>query len=110
MLMEKVFSTAVSTFCIALGVILGGTFLGALGAFLVNRPPLYSMIEIAERIKIWALFVALGDIFTVVRNIERGFLRGHPDNIVKQLLIILSAFLGAHIGYMLIVFLVGGNE
>ena len=61
--MSTTLTTLVTTFFIALGVILGGSVLGAVAGFLsAGQPPFYSIVELAERLKIWALVSALGDL------------------------------------------------
>lgn len=108
--MPSIYSTLITTFFIALGVILGGSTLGALAAFLsTQQPPLYTMLELAEKLKIWALVAALGGSFGAFKAIEIGFLSGQPAEIFKQLALITSAFSGAHLGYLLLKYSLGGN-
>jgi hypothetical protein len=103
--------TLVTTFFIALGVILGGSFLGSMAGFLsAGEPPFYTLVELAEKLKIWALVSALGGTFTAFRAIEIGFLSGQPAEIFKQLALIICAFGGAHLGYIIIKSCFGGNS
>ncbi|HET6871926.1 MAG TPA: YtrH family sporulation protein [Sporolactobacillaceae bacterium] len=88
--------TAIMNFWIAFGVLIGGTMVGGIGAFLVNKPPLYTMIEISARLKIWAVVSAMGGSMDALENLERGFLGGTPTEVVKQLLLIVAAMTGAH--------------
>lgn len=99
---ERFLVTLLLTFCVALGVSLGGSLMGSLGAALLHRPPLKTMLELAGELKIWALVAALGGTFGVIRTFEAGVLGKHFIDLFKQLLIIGSAFLGAHLGYLLI--------
>lgn len=96
-------------FCVACGVMLGGCLLGGLGAFLLGQPPMENIKILAGKLKIWALVAAIGGTFDTITAIERGFLGGSPADIVKQLLFILSAFLGAHSGTKMIQWFVGGD-
>ena len=99
-----------TTFLIALGVILGGSTLGSLGSVIFERqPPFHTLMELAEKLKIWALVTALGGTFTPFKAIELGFLSGQPAEIFKQLALIICAFGGAHIGYLLLKYSYGGN-
>ncbi|MGI5876740.1 MAG: YtrH family sporulation protein [Dethiobacteria bacterium] len=108
--MSSVPAALVTTFFIALGVILGGSVLGSLGSFLAaEQPPFYTILELAEKLKIWALVSALGGTFTAFRVIEIGFLSGQPAEVLKQLALILCAFGGAHTGYLLLKACLGGN-
>ncbi len=107
--MPAIFPTLITTFFIALGVILGGSTLGSLSAFLFLRePPLHTILGLAEKLKIWALVAALGGSFGAFRAIETSFFSGQPTEIFKQLALITSAFGGAHLGYLLLKYSLGG--
>lgn len=99
---DRFLVTLVLTFCVALGVNLGGSLVGSLGAALLNRPPLKTMQELAVELKIWALAAALGGTFGVIKTFEAGVMGRHFAYLTKQLFIVGSAFLGAHIGYLII--------
>lgn len=107
--MDNFFHTLIYNFFIALGVILGGSIIGSLGAVFCQEPPLKVMVDMAGKLKIWALVSAIGGTFTTIKIIETGFFDGQMSNIIKQFLFILSAFYGSHLGYLLIVFLAEGN-
>ena len=96
-------------FLIALGVVLGGVFYGSLSTLITEQPPLHTMVELAEKLKIWGLVAALGGTFPALKALEVGFLDGQITSIVKQILLLLSAFWGAHAGYLIILSLVGGD-
>jgi hypothetical protein len=106
---DRFIVTLLLTFCVALGVNLGGSLMGSLGAVLLHRPPLKTMLELSGELKIWALVAALGGTFGVIRTFEAGVLGKQFIDLVKQLLIIGSAFLGAHLGYLIIMSL-GGDR
>ncbi|TCP32083.1 sporulation protein YtrH [Scopulibacillus darangshiensis] len=95
-------STAIMNFFIAFGVIIGGCFIGGIGAFLVSRPPLSEMNNLADSMKIWAVVTAIGGTFDVIDRLEKGFLDGTPIEVVKHLLLIVSAMSGAHTAAMII--------
>lgn len=94
---------------ISFGVILGGTLIGSLGAVFAGQVPGHSIMELAGKLKVWALVTALGGTFDTIKAIEAGFLGWQLGNIAKQILQILSAFLGAHAGYLLLNYLGGGK-
>lgn len=94
--------TLILDFLIALGVVVGGASLGALSALITLRPPLHVMADLAERLKIWGLVAALGGTFPAIRTLETGLFDGQLGVVARQVTIILSAFLGAHLGYILI--------
>lgn len=95
-------STAIMNFFIAFGVILGGCLIGGIGAFLVSKPPMSAMNNLTVSLKIWAVVAAIGGTFDTITNIEKGFLDGTPAEVVKHLLLIVSAMTGAHTGTMII--------
>jgi hypothetical protein len=95
----------IHSFFIALGVLLGGTLIGAIGAFLAGEPPLTKMFEFANSLKIWALVAAIGGTFDAFYSFERGIIQGETRDIVRQVLLIISAMGGAQTGWLLITWL-----
>ncbi len=102
-------STATLEFFIALGVVVGGATIGTLSTLLTGRPPLYTMADLASKLKIWAMVAALGGTFSTIRAIESGFLGGQLSVVIKQVILILFAFGGSHIGYLLVLLLTKGE-
>lgn len=96
-------------FLIALGVVLGGVLLGGIGAFLFDDYPMYKMIRLAEQLKIWAMVAAIGGTIDTIRHFEVSILGGNINLALQQLMIIVSAFLGAHLGTILIRWLIQGE-
>lgn len=99
----------IRAFLIALGVVVGGSLVGSLSSICTDGLPLSTMAILAQRLKIWAMAAALGGTFATIENIEAGLLQGHPQLVLKQLLFVCSCFLGAHLGYLLMVNLAGGK-
>ncbi|MFM1654407.1 YtrH family sporulation protein [Brevibacillus sp. B_LB10_24] len=87
----------IMTFFVAYGIVVGGTLTGGIGAFLINKPSLLTMHELATQLKIWGLVGALGGTFDSFYQIEKIFF-GNFSPVAKQLLLIFAAFLGAHCG------------
>ncbi len=108
--MQKLVDTLVLNVFISCGVILGGTLMGSLGAVFTGRAPGYSMLELADKLKIWALVAAMGGTFDTLKAIETGILVWQLGSIAKQVLLILSSFVGAHVGYLFLVYLAGGGS
>lgn len=94
--MRAFFATAIMNYCIAFGVIIGGCIIGGIGAFFVSQPPFSEMSRLASTMKIWAVVTAIGGTFDTIENLERGFLNGSPFEVLKHLLLIASAMVGAH--------------
>lgn len=93
----------------ALGVVLGGAWVGALSTALTTGSPLATMRELAEGLRLWAIVAALGGTFQVIRMIESGLFSGELLGLARQVLVIVSAFLGAYTGYWAVRVLAGGR-
>ena len=59
------------------------------------------MLVFGEQLKLWAIIVALGGTFSF-EVLELRLLKGEITSVIKQVLYILSAFAGAHTGYILL--------
>ena len=85
-------------FLIALGIVVGACTFAGIGAVINDHPPVKTMMDIADSIKIWAVAVALGGTFSSFEIIEQGILKGEVRSIIKQLIYILTALIGANTG------------
>ncbi|MCF6094627.1 YtrH family sporulation protein [Microaerobacter geothermalis] len=103
------FITVALDFFVAFGVVLGGSILGGISAFLTHQPPMDTMADLAEKLKIWALVAAIGGTFDPIYELEKGFMSGEMSPVIKQVLYILSAFYGAHVGTQVIKWIVKGE-
>ncbi|MFW5981109.1 MAG: YtrH family sporulation protein [bacterium] len=99
----------IPVFFIALGVVLGGTFIGSIGGIIIQESPLKIMVNIADDLKLYAIISAIGGTFTNLRMLEGVFLKGDLLVIIQQFLMLLSAFLGAQLGYWIIIVFCGGR-
>ncbi|ARK31707.1 YtrH family sporulation protein [Halalkalibacter krulwichiae] len=107
MLSRELLATLIVDFFVAFGVIIGGAIIGGIGAFLIGKPPLSVIHDLAGSLKIWAIVAAIGGTFDAITNIERGLFYGTHDDIFKTGFMILAALCGAHSGTVLIQWLVG---
>ena len=89
-------------YSIAFGVVLGASMLAGISAALTLQPPSNTMRSIAENIKIWAVVAAVGGTIDPIRAIESNILVGELNPVIKQILLIASAFLGAYTGTRLV--------
>lgn len=87
---------------IAFGVIVGASICAGLAAIVNNHPPIKTMVNVADSLKVWAVAVALGGTFQSIEVLDQGLLRGEIRSIAKQLVYIISALIGANAGYGLI--------
>jgi len=107
--MSKFIFTIFLDFFVAMGVVIGGSFFGALISLLLGQPPIHTLRVLAEQLKIWGLVAALGGTFDSFRILESGVFEGEINILIKQILYIGSAILGAHIAYLLIQWLIEGE-
>lgn len=107
MLNREFLATIIIDFFVAFGVIIGGAIIGAIGAFLIGKPPLAVMQNLAGNLKIWAIVAAIGGTFDAITSIERGLFEGTHDDIFKTGFMIFAALCGAQAGTSLIQWLVG---
>jgi hypothetical protein len=89
-------------FFIAFGIVLGGSLMGGISAVIFLESPSNTMERIAGNIKIWAMVAAVGGTIDPLRLIETHFLDGYLSPAIKQILFFISAFIGAHLGFLLI--------
>ncbi|GGH86729.1 hypothetical protein JOD43_003664 [Pullulanibacillus pueri] len=95
-------SSAIMNFLIAMGLLIGGCLLSGIGAMFVSKPPLFTMNEFADKLKIWAIVAAIGGTFDTIDDLENSFFGGAPGELVKHLLLIGSAMTGAHTASLII--------
>lgn len=99
---ERFIVSFIHCFFIAFGVIVGGTVIGSIGAFLTGEAPITAMNRIAQSLKIWAIVAAIGGTFDAIENFQKGFLDGSTLDLFKQLMFIISAMVGVKAGILLI--------
>lgn len=108
--MSTFLSKAILDFFIAFGIVLGGAMVGGIGAVISLQPPTQTMLDIADRIKIWALAAAVGGTIDPMRVIESNFFVGNLSPAIKQILFLVFAFLGAHAGSELVKWVCNGRR
>jgi Sporulation protein YtrH len=96
----------ITSYFIALGVILGGSLLGGFASFLIGDPPFYWLSRFSDSLRIWAIVAAIGGTFDAFYSFERGIFAGDMKEIVKQILLILFAMGGAQTGAIILKWLV----
>lgn len=99
---ERFFVTFIHCFFISFGVMIGGSLLGSIGAFITGSSPLHAMDRISQSLKIWAIVAAIGGTFDAIENFQKGFLDGETLDLFKQLMFILSAMIGVKTALLLI--------
>ncbi|MGO4888697.1 YtrH family sporulation protein [Anaerobacillus sp. MEB173] len=102
---REVLATLITNYFVAFGVVMGGAIVGGIGAFLIGKPPLHTIYELSNSLKIWALVAAIGGTFDAITSLERGILNGLHGDLFKTLLMIFAAMSGAHTGTSLITWL-----
>jgi hypothetical protein len=100
--MNRFFTQATLDFFVAFGVVLGASMLAGMAALFLWQPPQATMLDIAGRIKIWAVVVAIGGSIDPIRVIESHVAEGYLSPAVMQIAYIMFAFLGAHLASELV--------
>ncbi len=108
--MQAFLPKLVLVFFTAFGIMLGASMMGSLAAFLMREQPVATMLTLVKDIKIWAIVAAIGGSFSTFEILETGIFQGEIRMVAKQLLFILSSFMGTHLGYLLVVSLAGGKK
>lgn len=99
---EPFMSLFIWSYFTSLGIILGGSLIGAFAGFLIGKSPLYVMHTLSNSLKIWAIVGAIGGTFDTFYSFERGLFEGTTKDVFKQILLILSAMGGAQTGALII--------
>jgi len=99
---ERFFVSVFHCFFIAFGIVIGGSLIGSIGAFATGDAPLTAIGRIAKGLRIWAIVAAIGGTFDAIATFERGVLGGSSMDIIKQILIILSAMGGVKIAIIVL--------
>jgi hypothetical protein len=109
--MSSFLADMIMYFGISFGVVLGGSMLSGIAAVLTLQSPTEKMLLISENIKIWAMVAAVGGTIDPIRYIESHVAEGHLNPAIKQILLIVVAFIGAQMGTALIQAICkGGNH
>ncbi|MDP5274407.1 YtrH family sporulation protein [Chengkuizengella axinellae] len=109
--MGNLLTKMITDYMIAFGVVLGASLMAGIAATLTLQPPSFTMQEVAKNVKIWAVVVAIGGTIDPLRLIESNVIDGQLSPAIKQILQIISAFMGAQAGTALMLWLSdGGNS
>lgn len=108
--METFEHKVVLIFFSALGIMLGATLMGSLGAVLVREPPVATMLKMAREIKIWAIVAAIGGTFSTFEILESGLFQGEVRAVIKQVFYIVSALAGTQAGYFILLAITGDSR
>ncbi|MCY0898249.1 MAG: sporulation protein [Firmicutes bacterium] len=87
---------------LALGVTVGGGLIGALGNWLAGHAASADASQIAFKIRIWAVAIAIGGTISALEHIEQSLTRRAMADLVKGSLTIFAAYAGAELGFWLI--------
>ncbi|HEU4963529.1 MAG TPA: YtrH family sporulation protein [Bacilli bacterium] len=107
--MDRFISTVILDFYVALGIVLGGSIIGAIGALITHHPPMATMLRLADQLKIWALVAALGGTMDALKAIDTSIFGWKFEGAVKQFCYLIAAFLGCNVGYYLVKWIAGGE-
>lgn len=96
-----------SNFLIAMGITLGGALSGAAASLLVGGHPLDRIRFLSDELRYWGILVAVSGSFEPLRNLEQGLFAGQMRVMLRQIVYLLVAMLGAHVAYLLLQHLAG---
>lgn len=102
MISREFAGTLIMDFFVAFGVIIGGSLIGGMGAFLIGKPPLSTVHDLAASLKIWALVAAIGGTFDAITSLERGLFYGTHADVYKTIGMMCAALAGANAGTLII--------
>lgn len=102
--------TLVINFFIALGIVVGASLFAGLAAVISNQPPIRTMVNIADSLKIWAVAASLGGTFQSFEALDQGIFRGDVRSIAKELIYVLSALAGANTGFCFVMLIKKCNQ
>lgn len=87
---------------LGLGVTLGGGLIGSLGESLASNLGPADPSQLAFKIRIWAVAVAIGGALTALENLEKSLSTRAMIDIARGGITLMSAYAGAQLGYWLI--------
>lgn len=96
-----------ANFLIALGVTLGGSLSGAAASLLLGGHPMDRLRFLAGEMRLWGILVALSGSFEPLRGIEQGLFAGQGRLLIRQVLSLVIAMLGANLAYYLLLQVAG---
>ncbi len=99
---SKLVSLMAPPLFLALGVTVGGGLLGALGHWLAGHPHDANATEIAFRIRIWAVAVAIGGTISALEHFEHSLASRALWDLARGSLALMAAYGGAELGYWLV--------
>lgn len=91
-----------SNFLVALGVTVGGTLSGAAASLLLGGHPIDRLRFLSDEMRLWGILVAMSGSFEPLRGLELGIFSGQGRVMLRQILFLLAAMVGAHLGYLLL--------
>lgn len=89
-------------FLIALGVTVAGSLSGAAASLLTGGHPMDRLRFLADEMRLWGVLVAMSGSFAPLRGLEQGLFAGESRVLLRQVLSLLAAMVGAHLGYALL--------
>ncbi len=90
------------SFSMSFGMLIGGSLLGSLGSLLAGGYPATTMMDLAERLRIWSAVASLGGTFSTIRMLESILWQRQLTALTQQTGLVIAAFGGAHLGHALI--------
>lgn len=100
--MQTFWQKTILIFFTSMGIVLGGSLVGAIATILTGQPPFLTARRIADEMKLWAVVAALGGTFSSIEILGSGFFSGQMRPLIKQLLYIIAGIAGAEVAKQII--------
>lgn len=91
-------SSLIKHFMVAFGVVFGAGCFSGLAAVINDKPPMKAMMDMSSFVKVWAIAIALGGSFDSIEMFEKGILQGQVRLMVREVIYIIAAMIGANFG------------
>ncbi|NLM10423.1 MAG: sporulation protein [Clostridiaceae bacterium] len=92
----------INHFLVAFGVVFGAGCFSGIAAVINDRPPMKAMGDMSSFVKVWAIAIALGGSFDSLEMFEKGILQGQIRLMIREVIYIIVAMIGANLGAYII--------
>jgi len=90
--------TLINHFLVAFGVVFGAGCFSGIAAVINDKPPMKAMEDMSSFVKVWAIAIALGGSFDSLEVFEKGIFQGQIKLLIREVVYIVVAIIGANIG------------
>lgn len=99
---EALLTKLLGNFLIALSITLAGSLSGAAASLFLGGHPIDRLRFLSEEMRLWGVLVAVSGSFEPLRSIGQGIFSGQLRGMLRQMLLLFVALVGAQLGHMLL--------